>query len=419
MKAVVLCSGLATRMGGVIKPLIKIAGREIIYRTLKSLRDNGVEEFVIVANKFNKDSLKEFLEENGFKSKVIVNEHPERGNGYSFYLSKEFVSERFVLVMGDHVFEEDFVKNALNLDGLICDCDPKFVDVKEATKVLVKNGRVADIGKDLEEFTCVDTGFFILTKDVFNAAERLVREREVVELSEVIKEAGVKVSTLNGYFWMDIDTPEDVKRARKVIVRRSVKGGEDGFISRHLNRKISLLISERLVDRMEPIHATIISFFVGVLSSLLVFFSIPLSGIIYQISSILDGVDGEIARAALKTSKKGGWLDSILDRYVDFLFLSCLAISTLSALHEWAFALFAIFGSFMISYTTERYKGEFRESFYKKHRPVVFGKRDERIFLVMLFCLLSPWVDVFYLFVVVAVLTNLRVVESVLRVWTT
>ena len=233
--------------------------------------------------------------------------------------------------------------------------------------------------------------------------------------TEIIKEAKVKVSTLNGYFWMDIDTPEDVKRAKKIIVRRSVKGGEDGFISRHLNRKISLLISEKLVDRIDPIHATIISFLVGILSSLVVFFNVPLSGIIYQISSILDGVDGEIARAAMKTSKNGGWLDSILDRYVDFLFLTCLAVTSLFS-YEWIFALFAIFGSFMISYTTERYKAEFKESFYKRHRPIIFGKRDERIFLIMLFCLLSPWVDIFYLFVVIAIVTNLRVVESVLRV---
>ncbi len=415
MKAVVLCSGLATRMGGVVKPIIKVAGREIIYRTLKTLQDNGVDEFIIIANKINKNALTKFLEENGFKFKIVVNEQPERGNGYSFYLSKDFVDGRFILVMGDHVFEEDFVKNALKLDGMICDQNPKFVNVEEATKVLVKNGRVADIGKHLDNFTCIDTGFFILTKDAFSTAEKLIREKKVVELSEIIKEAKVKVSTLNGYFWMDIDTPEDVKRAKKIIVRRSVKGGEDGFISRHLNRKISLLISEKLIDRIDPIHATIISFLVGILSSLVVFFNVPLSGIIYQISSILDGVDGEIARAALKTSKTGGWLDSILDRYVDFLFLTCLAVTSLFS-YEWIFALFAIFGSFMISYTTERYKAEFKESFYKRHRPVVFGKRDERIFLIMLFCLLSPWVDIFYLFVVIAIVTNLRVVESVLRV---
>jgi len=415
MKAVVLCSGLATRMGGTIKPLIKVAGREIIYRTLKILQDNGVDEFIIIANKINKNALTKFLEENGFKFKIVVNEQPERGSGYSFYLSKDFVNGRFVLIMGDHIFEEDFIRNALKLDGLICDCDSKFVNVEEATKVLVKNGRVTDIGKHLNNFTCIDTGFFILTKDIFTIAEKLIKEKKVVELSEIIKEAKVNVNTLNGYFWMDIDTPEDVKRAKKIIVRKSVKKGEDGFISRHLNRKISPLISEKLIDRIDPIHATIMSFLVGILSSLVVFYSIPLSGIIYQISSILNGVDGEIARAAMKTSKTGGWLDSTLDRYVDFLFLTCLAVNSLVN-YEWILALFAIFGSFMISYTTERYRAEFKESFYKRHRPVVFGKRDERIFLIMLFCLLSPWVDIFYLFVVIAIVTNLRVVESILRV---
>ncbi|NOY10577.1 MAG: NTP transferase domain-containing protein, partial [Archaeoglobi archaeon] len=57
MKAVLLCSGLATRMGGRIKPLVKVGGREILYRTITLLRTHGIDEFVIVVNRKNKEAI--------------------------------------------------------------------------------------------------------------------------------------------------------------------------------------------------------------------------------------------------------------------------------------------------------------------------------------------------------------------------
>ncbi len=415
MKAVVLCSGLAKRMGGVVKPLLKIAGREIIYRSMKFLENRGIDEFIVVVNRINREKIEDFLKRNDFRYRIVVNDHPERGNGYSFYLAREYIDSDFVLIMGDHVYEERFIDEALKLRGLICDRKPRFIDVSEATKVLVKDGRVEKIGKKLKDFTCVDTGFFVLSPDIFDVAEDIVREKDVIELSEIMERAGVEVSCLDGYFWMDIDTVEEAKQAKKIIVSMAVKGREDGFISRHLNRKVSTRISSFLVDKIEPIHATWLSFFAGIISSFTIFFSIPLAGVLYQFSSIFDGVDGEIARAAMKTSKHGGWLDSILDRYVDSIFLLLLAFATLRGNYEWLIAVLAIFGSFMISYTTERYKAEFGESFYKKYKPIIFGKRDERIFIVMLFCLLSFCIKAIYLFAFLAIITNLRVVESVLR----
>ncbi len=413
MKAVILAAGLGTRMGSTIpKPLLKVAGREILYRNLKILSDLGVDEFVVVVGRKGK-MIEDFLRRHGFKYKLVWNEHPERGNGYSFYLAKDHVDGKFVLIMGDHVYEREFIERAIKGEGLIGDANPKYVDIGEATKVLCENGRVKRIGKDLEEFDYVDTGFFVLTPDVFEFAEELVKEKEEVSLSEIMQRAKVPVTEVSGLFWMDVDTPEELKKANRLIVRMSVKGAGDGFVSRYLNRRISLRISEFLVNRITPNQATILSFLVGVLSALLNFASVPLAGVMYQISSILDGIDGEIARASMRTSKFGGWLDSILDRYVDFLFLLCLAIVSGLNLLGWAIACVAMFGSFMVSYSTERYKGAFFSDFYEDFEFKFPGKRDERIFLTMVFCLLGL---IFQLFVILAVLTNLRVLLTVYAV---
>ena len=410
MKAVVLAAGLGTRMSAKIpKPLLKVAGREILYRSLKILSELGVDEFIIVVSK-KRELIEEFLKRHGFKYKIVRNDHPERGNGYSFYLAKDYVDDRFVLIMGDHVYEREFIERAIRGNGLIGDRIARFIDVDEAMKVICRNGRVDRIGKDLDKFDYVDTGFFVLTPDVFKYAEELVKSKHEVSLSEIMERAKVPVTDVSGYFWIDIDTPEELKRANRTIVRMSVKGTGDGFVARYLNRKISLRLSEILVNRITPNQATLISFIIGTISALITFLSVPLAGIVYQISSILDGIDGEIARAAMRTSRFGGWFDSVLDRYVDFLFLLCLAIVGDLSLLGWIIACLAMFGSFMVSYSTERYKGAFFNDFYRDFKFKFPGKRDERIFIIMIFCLFG-WI--FQLFVLLAILANLRVLATV------
>ncbi len=410
MKAVVLAAGLGTRLKAKIpKPLVKVAGREILYRSMKVLSELGVDEFVVVVGKRG-ELIEEFLKRHGFKYKIVRNEYPERGNGYSFYLAKDYVDGKFVLIMGDHVYEREFIEKAIKGEGLIGDRVAKFVDVDEATKVVCRGGRVERIGKNLDRFDLIDTGFFVLTPEVFKHAEELVKTKHEVSLSEIMERAKIPVTEVSGYFWMDIDTPEELKKANRLIVRMSVKGSGDGFVSRYLNRRISLWLSERLVNHMTPNQATLLSFLVGVFSAAIALFSVPLAGVVYQVSSILDGIDGEIARASMRTSRFGGWLDSVLDRYVDFLFLLSLAIVSGLDFLGWIFACLAMFGSFMVSYTTERYKGAFFSDFYREFRFRFPGKRDERIFVAMVFCLLG-WV--YQLFVLLAVLTNLRVLATI------
>ena len=411
-KAVVLAAGIGKRMGVAPKPLLKVGGREIIWRNMRLLQKYGVKEFVVVVNESFKDQLVSFLEREGFRFRYIVNPSPERGNGYSLYLAAGSVGdEEFVLVMGDHVYEGEFVREAMAKKGLIGDDKAGFVDVDEATKVKVRDGRVERIGKELKEFDCIDTGFFVLSPDIFRYAEEVVAGKSPeheVSLSEIMERARVEVSIVSGYFWMDVDTREELKRANREIVRRSIKASEDGIVSRHINRKVSTRITERVAGSMTPNQATLVSFLVGIISALLIFVSKPLAGVLLQISSILDGVDGEIARVRIMGSPYGGWVDSVLDRVVDFLFLLGLAVTTPLNTTGWLLFALAAFGSVMVSYTSERYRGAFGRSILQDYPQLrrLPGKRDERIFITMIALFFNAVVE---LFALLAVLTIFRV----------
>ncbi len=417
MQAVVLAAGLGTRMGNLTsnlpKGLLKVAGREILYRNLKVLQDLGIKEFVVITNPKYEDVYKKFLNSWKLNYKLVLNKHPERGNGYSLYLAKDHVNDKFVLIMSDHIYEEELLKKAICCEGLIVDKVGAFISPEEATRVKIKEERVEDIGKHLNTYDAFDTGLFVLTPEIFKFAEALVNKKSVVELSEVIKEAKVKVCEVSGYFWMDVDTPEDIKKATKLLIRLSVKSKGDGWISKLLNRKISTRISYFLVNHFTPNQITLFTFLFGIFSAVAVWWSIPIAGILYQVSSIIDGVDGEIARASMRTSKLGGYIDSVLDRYVDFAFLFSLAWKIKPSFNMWLVILLAVFGSVMVSYSTERYKASFFEDMYQKVPALKFlpGKRDERIFAIMWFCVFNK---IKWMFVFLAVLTNLRVLLTLI-----
>ncbi|HID65656.1 MAG TPA: hypothetical protein EYP32_01840 [Aquificaceae bacterium] len=240
---VILAGGEGSRLrpftNNIPKALVKVAGRELLYRIIKQLEDLGVKRFVIVINEKFKGSIENFLKEHGFYGEIIYNPHPEKENGYSLYLAKEKVKGRFGVVMSDHIYEKAFLEKALKGKGLIVDKVGLYIDIDEATKVKCRDGKIKDIGKDLKEYEGFDTGFFILEESIFDVAEKILKEKEVLTMSELAKRAGIPCTEVSGYFWMDVDTPEDIEKAKKLLVKTAIKVAGDGFISRNLNRKVS------------------------------------------------------------------------------------------------------------------------------------------------------------------------------------
>lgn len=120
-------------------------------------------------------------------------------------------------------------------------------------------------------------------------------------------------------------TDEGIKKAEKRIFV-SLKKDTDGWFSTYLNRPVSLCLSRILVRY--PIHPnvwTLLTLFVGALSGVLSSFGgyyyLALGGIIYQVASILDGVDGEIARAKFLVSRPGMWLDTVCDDLTNLIYI--------------------------------------------------------------------------------------------------
>lgn len=103
-----------------------------------------------------------------------------------------------------------------------------------------------------------------------------------------------------------------------------------------------------------PNMVTIVSFLFALAAALLFAFAAPgrewlllAGGAAVAINAILDGLDGRLARLTNTSSKRGDYLDHVVDRYSDAAILLGLAISPLGSL---TWGLFAIVGTFLTSY---------------------------------------------------------------------
>ena len=102
----------------------------------------------------------------------------------------------------------------------------------------------------------------------------------------------------------------------------------DGYISKHVNRKMSEPMARLLAKtQVTPNQMTWVAFGIALLSfvSFILGHNI-IAGILVQLSSIVDGIDGSLARLKGATSEFGGFLDSVLDRYADILIVLGLTL---------------------------------------------------------------------------------------------
>ena len=117
--------------------------------------------------------------------------------------------------------------------------------------------------------------------------------------------------------WEYIVAGDQIDEIEKRFLRSSGKS-QDGFVSRYLNRPISRTIT-RLLLRFPatPDAWTWLIFPIPVLASLVLsqgtYGSFVWGLVLFQIFSILDGCDGEIARAKFMESERGRKLDDFFD----------------------------------------------------------------------------------------------------------
>ncbi len=183
----------------------------------------------------------------------------------------------------------------------------------------------------------------------------------------------------------------------------------NGYVSRHINRKMSEPMARLLAKtKVTPNQMTWAAFCIALMSflSFILGYNI-IAGLLVQLSSIVDGIDGSLARLKGMTSEFGGFLDSVIDRYADILIVLGLTLWSLS--YEsypgiWIAGFLAIVGTICISYTRARINPNHRHLFDKGLKSL--ASRDIRLFLIMLGAVIG---QAYFCLITIATITNLVV----------
>jgi CDP-diacylglycerol--glycerol-3-phosphate 3-phosphatidyltransferase len=137
-----------------------------------------------------------------------------------------------------------------------------------------------------------------------------------------------------------------------------------------------------------------------------------LAAVVFVAGSVLDILDGALARAGGKTTPFGAFMDSTTDRVSEGFMLTAIAY-VLAANHHPVFvavAMAAMLGSFLVSYT--RAKAET----LGLRGDVGIGSRAERVVVITAGLVLAPWGLLGWALVLLAATAWITVLQRVLHV---
>lgn len=432
---VILAAGAGSRLHQKTKtpkPLAKVLGLSLAERVVCAfLKDLKVREFIVVVG-HEAEAVQAHFRDIGRRRGATISfveaEDWRLGNGASALSVKGRTGKTpFYLSMTDHLFEPEIARSLARRapkDGQVCLAVDRgksgVFDLEDVTRVKTRGEHIRDIAKDLKDWDAADTGLFLCTDGLFDGLERAAaRGRHGLSdgLRELAHEKRAIAVDVSGRSWLDVDTPEALSEAERRLARAEAGKASDGPVSRYLNRPLSRFLTRYLVrTAVTPNQISLLSWGLSCLAALLFaaggYPALAGGGVIAQLASVIDGCDGEIARMKRMESEFGAWFDAVLDRYADAFLLFGLmwhAYAASAAPETLLVGFAAIVGSFLSSYTADKYDGLMARRIGRASR-LRMG-RDVRVFMIFAGAVLNL---AFPTLVVIAVVMNVEVVRRVI-----
>ncbi|MGD0781961.1 MAG: phosphocholine cytidylyltransferase family protein [Candidatus Aminicenantales bacterium] len=238
--AVVLCAGRGGRLRPLTddrpKCLLRVGGKDILGRCLDDLIRCGIEETVLVTG-YKADMVESFVRMGGWKG-VRFTANPDfasTNTAVSFHLALRDVRSGVILINGDVLFDPALLADLIaspEANGLVI--DREIALNAEEIKVVARDGRVVQIGKDIEPAECAGEaiGIYKIGREtvpdllrVYETLESRGERRHYFEkgFEMVCGEGRGRTFGLvgtDGRPWVEIDTPEDFAHAERHVAPR-------------------------------------------------------------------------------------------------------------------------------------------------------------------------------------------------------
>jgi choline kinase len=234
MKGLIVAAGQGTRLRDIAasKPLALVRGVPLIEHVLISARAGGLDEFVVVTG-YEGDRLERFLQalcvRQGLVIRTVRNPDWRLANGLSVAAAEPLLDDRFVLMMSDHLFDPELMRELLARSPpagavvLAVDrrLDNPLVDLEDVTRVETgEGGRIRSIGKLISPYDAFDTGIFLACKGLIRAIGQDLRAGGHGGISDGMNRLAVEglatTFDIGDRFWLDVDDAVAHRQAERL-----------------------------------------------------------------------------------------------------------------------------------------------------------------------------------------------------------
>lgn len=233
MKALILNSGLGSRMGALTKEHPKCMteigpGETIVSRQLRMLSDAGVREAVMTTGVFA-EVLQEYCEGLKLPVRITYVRNPrcrETNYIYSIYCAREELEDDILLMHGDLVFDRDVLRDML-ASRVSCMAVSTAVPLPEKDfKAVMDGGLIRRVGIEFFESAVAAQPLYSLRKkdwllwlgkisEFCKAGNTGVYAENA--LNELDGAAGIRAFDVGTRLCGEIDNPEDLERMKRLL----------------------------------------------------------------------------------------------------------------------------------------------------------------------------------------------------------
>lgn len=238
MQLVILAAGRGSRLGEEHadrpKSLVSVGGVPYLKRQLDNFRHFAFSQMIIVGG-FGIAFLRDFLSENGFGDVTLLeNADFLKGNLYTLATARPHLTEDFFIFNADHFYSPETYRAifAARSDDItvFCDKDRSLTDDDMKVRLVGQPERLVSMSKTLPDFEAGYVGVTHVPQSAYptyweafdSTAAKLGAKANVENVLDGLAAAGgrVCVHDISGSWWTEIDTPEDLVKARQTIMAR-------------------------------------------------------------------------------------------------------------------------------------------------------------------------------------------------------
>ncbi|MBD3229944.1 MAG: NTP transferase domain-containing protein [Candidatus Lokiarchaeota archaeon] len=266
MKAIILVAGEGKRLRPLTytrpKHLLPIAGKPLLEHTIQGLKENGINEFILVIG-YEKEFIKQYFKDGaklGVKIEYILQDTP-LGTAHAAGMAENHIENDFILIYGDILVSKSTFKGLLekyresNSNAII---SLKKVNDPEKYGIINLEGgvakRIIEKPKDKTIGNLANAGIYILKPSIFEAIKNTKKSKrgefELTDSLQMLIDQGEKIYGFSlPSWWLDVGRPWDLLKANKLLMDKETEYNSKGEVEEGVHIRGNVKIGKNTIIR--------------------------------------------------------------------------------------------------------------------------------------------------------------------------